>query len=71
MYYNVDYEICAIIFLLLLIVLSSTKRRLENFQSKMFRVYIAGTFLSVSLDVITCYTDTYFHIVPVAVNLLA
>lgn len=70
MYYNVDYEICAIVFLLILIILSSAKKRLEDFQSKMFRLYLAGTFTNVCLDVITCYTIAYYKIVPVWLNYL-
>lgn len=70
MYYDVDYEICTIVFLIFLIIMSSTKKRLENFQSKMFKVYVIGTFTNVCLDVITCYTIEYYKIVPVWLNYL-
>lgn len=66
--YNVNYEICAIIFLLLLIIFVAGKRQLEDFQSQMFKVYLMGTFINVCLDVITCYTVTYHEVVPVWLN---
>lgn len=70
MYYNVDYEICSIIFLVMLIVLAATKKRLEDFQSKTFRIYLTVCFFNICLDVITCYTIEYYEIVPLWLNYL-
>ncbi|MDE6435552.1 MAG: EAL domain-containing protein [Lachnospiraceae bacterium] len=70
MYYNVNYEICTSIFLLLLIIISTTTKKLENFQSKIFKIYLAGVFTNNCLDVITCYTVTYYKTVPVWLNYL-
>lgn len=70
MYYNVDYEICAIIFLVMLIVLAATRKGLEDFQSKSFRIYLTACFVNICLDVITCYTVTYYEMVPLWLNYL-
>lgn len=70
MYYNVNYEICTTVFLLLLIIISLTTKHLENFRSKMFKIYLVGVFTNNCLDVITCYTVTYYKTVPVWLNYL-
>lgn len=70
MYYNVDYEICSAVFLAMLIIFSVTRKRLEDFQSKMFRIYLAACFTNICLDVITCYTIAYYKTVPVWLNYL-
>lgn len=70
MNYNVDFEICSLVFLALLIVVSVGKQQLESFQSKAFRVYLAVTLLNNALDVITCYTIAYADIIPLWVNYL-
>lgn len=70
MYYNVDYEICSIIFLVMLLVLAATRKGLEDFQSKTFRIYLTTCFINICLDVITCYTVTYYEVVPLWLNYL-
>ncbi|MCM1156989.1 MAG: bifunctional diguanylate cyclase/phosphodiesterase [Bacteroidales bacterium] len=70
MYYNVDYEICALVFLMLLIIISSAQRRLEGFQSKIFRLYLTACFGNICLDIITCYTVSYYQMVPLWLNYL-
>lgn len=68
MYYNVDYEICAIFFMIVLLGLFSGKKKLEDFQSRLFRIYLVGTFTNLCLDVITCYTIAYYMTVPLWLN---
>lgn len=68
MYYNVDYEICAIIFLVMLVIMASNRNIIEDFQSKMFHRYVAACFINACLDVITCYTITYYEVVPLWLN---
>ncbi|MGN0154239.1 MAG: putative bifunctional diguanylate cyclase/phosphodiesterase [Lachnospiraceae bacterium] len=70
MKYNVDFEICAIFFLLLLIIISKARKRLENFQSKMYQIFMIVCFLNICLDVVTCYTDSYYQVVPLWLNYL-
>lgn len=70
MYYNVDYEICSIIFLVLLVIMAFHKGIMESFQSRMFRIYLTACFVNVCLDVITCYTISYYNAVPLWVNYL-
>ena len=70
MNYVVDYEICATFFLILLMVLSSMKRRMGDFQSKLYQTYLLGTFMSLCMDIITSYTIAYYDYVPVWLNYL-
>jgi diguanylate cyclase (GGDEF)-like protein len=70
MKYNVDFEICAVIFMFLLIILSLTKRRLNDFQSRIFRVYLLCVLFSVSLDIVTCYTIFWHEKVPILLNVI-
>lgn len=64
MYYNVDYEICAAVFMLVLIIMTGHKKTLNDYQSKLYRVYLYITFLDLCLDVISCYTIAYHEVVP-------
>lgn len=68
MNYNVNFEICSLVFMLLLIAMSVYDRQMGNFQSKLFRAYLAGTFIDLCLDVVTCYTIANNIVVPVLVN---
>lgn len=69
--YNVDYEICSVIFLLVLIVLSLSRRRLSGFTSIVFRIYLVCILLNNVLDIVTCYTNFYYNTVPQLVNIIA
>ncbi len=68
MNYNVDYEICTIIFLILLLIISRVRKRLVDFQSKMYQIFMDVCFMNICLDVITCYTDSYYKAVPIWLN---
>lgn len=70
MKYNVDFEICSLIFLVLLIIVSMGKQKLESFQSKEYRIYLAVTFFNTGLSVITCYTIAYRQYIPLGLNYL-
>lgn len=68
MVFNVDFEICTIIFMVFIIALIFGKKEVVNYQNKMFRVYILITFFNTCLDVITCYTIANYKTVPYAFN---
>ncbi len=70
MYYVVHYEICAAVFMLLLIVVSALKKSFGNFQSRIYRVYLIVTFVALCLDVVSSYTVAYYEMVPLWVNYL-
>ena len=70
MYYVVDYEICAAIFMLLLIILTALKKGIGDYQSRIYQAYFALSFVNLCLDVITSYTITYFESVPLWLNYL-
>ena len=46
MNYNVDYEICTIIFLMLLLIISRVRKRLVDFQSKMYQIFMDVCWMS-------------------------
>lgn len=71
MYYHVEYEICSVVFILLLVVVSATRKRLGDFQSKAFRKYMMAALFNCVLDVATCYMIHYHEIVPFEVNYIA
>ena len=68
MHYVVHYEICAAVFMLLLLVLNKIKKGFHTFQSKMYQAYYALVFVNICLDVITCYTIAYDEQIPVWLN---
>lgn len=70
MYYNVDFEICSTIFLILLVILSIKRKPLEDFQSKMFYIYLIACFFNTCLNIVTCYTIAYHELIPLWVNYL-
>lgn len=70
MYYNVDFEICSAIFLVLLVIISIKRKPLEDFQSKMFYIYLVACFLNTCLNIVTCYTIAYYKLIPLWVNYL-
>lgn len=68
MRYVVDYEICAAVFMLVLILVTVFKKRYGDYQSKVYRVYLVLIFVNICLDIITCYTITYYEVVPFWIN---
>lgn len=68
MTYHVDYEICTIIFLIMLLIVSYIRKRLDDFQSRMYQTFLIVCFANTCLDVVTCYTDSYYTAVPVWLN---
>jgi diguanylate cyclase (GGDEF)-like protein len=52
----------------MLMLVATSRRRLEGFQSQVFRIYWAICFSNTCLDVISCYTITYFEQVPTWLN---
>lgn len=68
MWYVVDYEVCAAVFLLVLILVTVFKKRYGDYQSKIYQVYLVLIFVNLCLDIITCYTITYYETVPYWLN---
>ena len=68
MQYNVDLEICALLFLILLFVISKTRKRLEGYQSRVFQMYLYLVFASNALDIITTYCLPYHDRIPAWIN---
>ncbi len=54
MIYNVDYEICTILFMVFFLVMIFTRKGIIDFQHRIFRVYVLVSFTNTCLDVITC-----------------
>lgn len=70
MYYNVDYEICSVIFLLVLAAIYLVKKNNIGLQIRLFQIYWVCCFFNTCLDIITCYTIENFQIVPHWINYL-
>ena len=68
MVYNVDFEICTLVFMLVIIAMVFTKKGILDFQNKVFRGYIIVCFLNTCLDVFTCFTVADLTIVPLWLN---
>lgn len=68
MTYNVQFDICSLIFLSLLLFVSIYGKKLEDFQSKIYKIYLLVCFTDISLDVITCYGIAYRTYIPIWVN---
>lgn len=70
MWYNTNYEICAVLFLILLMIISSRKQRVGSLGSRAYQVYVTVIFINTCLDIITCYTIKYYQQCPLWVNYL-
>lgn len=68
MVYNVSFEMCSLVFLFMLIIITLSKHHLEDFQSVIFRAYLYGAAADIILSIVTCYTDTYYDRVPIWLN---
>ncbi len=64
MTYNVDFELCSAIFLVILAFISWTKRRLIGYQSSVFRMFLFLALANNVLDVITTYCIPYYNTMP-------
>lgn len=71
MIYNVDFEICSILFMLLLMGIAGTKRQLNDFQSRIFWIYLIVAFCNNCLNIVTCYMSTYYMTIPVLAAIIA
>lgn len=70
MVYHIEYEVCSVLFLILLMMISSHKRQIGNFQSTTYQVYLTVIFINICLDIISCYTIEYYQQCPLWVNYL-
>ncbi|MBE6989093.1 MAG: bifunctional diguanylate cyclase/phosphodiesterase [Ruminococcaceae bacterium] len=70
MHYNINYEVCALIFLIVVSIDFLGKRRLPTRTNKFFEAFILIGILDISLDLITAYTTEYSQNVPVCLNFI-
>ena len=68
MQYNVDFEICAVVFLVLLLIISLTRKKLEGYQSRVFQIYLYLVIASNILDITTSYCMPYYKSIPSWIN---
>lgn len=68
MVYNVDFEICTIIFMLVIIAMIFTRKEIPDFQNRVFKVYIIVCFLNSCLDIVTCFTIADLTLIPLWLN---
>ncbi|MBQ6933673.1 MAG: bifunctional diguanylate cyclase/phosphodiesterase [Clostridia bacterium] len=70
MHYNINYEICALVFLFIVCIDFLGKRRLPTRTNKFFEAFIIIGIIDISLDLITAYTVEFPQSVPVCLNFL-
>lgn len=70
MQYVIHYEICSTVFVLLLFIMSAFKKGVDDYRSKVFRIYWLMTLICICLDVTICYTVAYYETVPLWLNYL-
>lgn len=68
MLYHIDYEVCTLIFLIIISVHNYTKKHLPSMQDKYFSYLLITTIVNIVLDVITAYTISYTEKVPLFLN---
>ena len=68
MVYNVDLEIGALIFLITLLVISTTRKKLEGFQSRVFQIYLYLVIASNVLDIATSLCMPHYKEIPAWIN---
>ena len=68
MTYNVDLEVCAVLFLVLLCVISQTRKKLEGYQSMVFQIYLYLVLASNVLDIVATSCLPYYDTLPAWIN---
>ena len=64
MYYKVDYSICALLFLTIVMFRFYSTRQFPNKQNKLFGVALAFAALDIMLDVVSAYMHEYIGVLP-------
>ncbi len=70
MQYIVEYEICALVFLLAAVVRFYAKRQFPSTQNRIFSCLLLCAVASLSLDIATAYTIEYALRVPIWINIV-
>ncbi len=70
MLFNIDYDVAAIILLLIIAIFYFYKSNLLNLNSKIFGVFLIVAILDVLLDIISVYTISYASSIPLWINLV-
>lgn len=68
MIYNVDFEICTIIFMIFFFIMVFSRKGTLDFQNRIFRICLIVCFLNTCLDVISCYTTANITLIPIWLN---
>ena len=68
MRYNIDFEVCSLLFLFMLLLYFLSKKHIESFQSKQFRLYMIVGIIDIMLNILSCTIEEYAP--PVSLMLL-
>ena len=66
--YEIKFEICASLFLILLMIVSATRKRLEGYLNKIFRFYTVICLVNSIVDIVATILLYYFDSVPRSVH---
>lgn len=70
MQYNVNFEICTLIFVFVLMICFFSKTQLDGKQSRTYRIYLLIVFFDLLLDILSCFTIEYYKSVPLFWNMV-
>ena len=70
MYYNISYDIAAILVLLVIAVVMNTVLYTETSGHKLVRRYVYAVMACAVIDIITAYTISYGYLVPDSLNMI-
>ena len=68
MIYNVDFEICTIIFMVFFMPIIFNRKVILDFQNRIFRVIYIVCFSNICLDIISSFLISYYRLVPIELN---
>lgn len=68
MIYNINFEICSLVFLILIICYFFTKRNYVNVQGKIYSFYILYVFFYLITSLFSVYLFEHIHDYPIALN---
>lgn len=68
MLFNIDFEICSLFFLIILMFVYNSKRKYFGISDRVYGFYLLFAFLDISLDIISVYTITNAPSIPLFIN---
>lgn len=68
MLFNIDFEVCSLFFLVIIILFYNSKRKYLGMSDRVYGFYLLFAFLDISLDIISVYTIANSLVIPLVIN---